>query len=493
MKQLKELFSDTIIYGISSVLARFIGYLLVPLHTGMFQREEYAVVSLVFSAIALFNVFFSLGMESSYIRYGKNRESARSLFKTLQFFLLATSIGFLLIVWLFKPILIPKLGLESQTNIYLMMMGILLFDNLTIVPFAELRLVQKAMLFAILRTANVLVNLGLNIYLIIVLKMGVEAVFISNLVASIFTAITVWLATFKMWKGVWNSEILKKSLKFGLPFVPAGIGYVINEMIDRFYLLEIPHETLISIYGADFTPQDLVGAYSACYKLAVFMLLLVQMYQMAWQPFFMRKSDDKEAPEIFAASFKYFNLAAAGIFLFVSLFSEQIVGLKIPFTNFSLVGTEYWIALPIVPVLLTAYWFQGWYINFSAGIFIAEKTKELAKITLIGAVVTLLMNFLLVPKFGMMGSAFATLSSYFTMAILIYRYSVKSFKVPYNMILSFGIIVISAVAVLLKPYLNNVVSSDLILSALLLIATLAVVTIMTLGVDFVKSRLGLKG
>ncbi len=471
------------------MLARFIGYLLVPLHTGIFQRDEYAVVSLVFSAIALFNVFFTLGMESSYLRYGKDREKARDLFKTLQIFLLGSSVLLLGIVWLFKPLLLPQLGISDGTNIYLMMMGILLFDTLTIVPFAELRLVQRAKLFAVLRTGNVLVNLGLNVYLILVLKMGVEAVFISNLVASILTTIAVWISTYSMWFGSWSNEFLKKSLYFGLPFVPAGIGYVINEMIDRFYLLEIPEETIYNLYGTGFTPEDLVGAYSACYKLAVFMLLLVQMYRMAWQPFFMRKSDDTSAPKIFAESFKYFNLAAAAIFLFVSLFAQQIVALKIPFTGFSLVGEQYWIALPIVPVLLAAYWFQGWYINFSAGIFISEKTKELAKITLIGAAVTLAMNFVLVPLFGMLGSAWATLSSYFIMAILIYRYSVKSFKVPYNLVLSFGVILIAGATVLSKSFFMKFATSEFGVSLALFLVAITIIGILTIGKSLKKVKI----
>lgn len=481
MKQLKELFSDTIIYGISSVLARFIGYLLVPLHTGVFRRDEYAVVSLVFSAIALLNVFFTLGMESSYIRYGKDRDKARDLFKTLQLFLLFSSALLVLAVWLLKPVIEPQLGLANGSEIYLMMIGILFFDTLTIVPFAELRLVQKSVLFAVLRTANVIINLGLNIYLILGLNMGVEAVFLSNLIASAATTAMVGFFTREMWPGGWSKVLLQKSLRFGLPFVPAGIGYVINEMIDRFFLLDIPEETILSLYGTGFTAEDLVGAYSACYKLAVFMLLLVQMYQMAWQPFFMRKSDDREAPQIFALSFRYFNLAAAAIFLFVSLFTRQIVGLKIPFTGFSLVGEQYWIALPVVPVLLAAYWFQGWYINFSAGIFIAEKTGKLAKITLIGAAVTLVMNIILVPLLGMTGSAWATLSSYFVMAALIYYYSVKSYKVPYNMVLSYFAIIISGAAVALKPLLAGIFTSDLLASLVLFAGTIGLLVLLTAG------------
>jgi O-antigen/teichoic acid export membrane protein len=125
----------------------------------------------------------------------------------------------------------------------------------------------------------------------------------------------------------------------------------------------------------EFTPEDIVGIYGACYKVAVFMLLLIQMFRMAWQPFFMRHSDDPDAPRIFARAFLYFNIVAAALYLLVGLFAQEIVAIRIPFTEATLINSRYWAGLEIVPLLLLAYWFHGWYINFSAGIFISEKTK----------------------------------------------------------------------------------------------------------------------
>lgn len=475
MKKLKELFSDTLIYGISSVFARFIGYLLVPLHTGVFPEGQYGIISLVFAAIALFNVVFTMGMESTYIRYGKDRDKAKDIFKTLQLFLLGTSSIFVVLIWLLQPLISPQLGLESGDPVLWMMLGILFFDTLAVVPFAELRVNRRPKLFAALKTGNVLVNLFLNFYLILVLEYGIEAVFISNLAASFLTVIATAVFTLPLYKGSWDQQVLKRALSFGLPFIPAGFGHAINELIDRFFLKGMEPETVQSLYGADYTPDDVVGIYSACYKLAVFMLLIVQMFRMAWQPFFMRESDEKSAPETFSQAFSAFNVAAAAVFLGVALFAEQIVSIQVPYFDFYLVDKEYWSGLQIVPLLLGAYWFQGWYINFSAGIFISENTRSLARITLFGALITIICNIILVPLYGMMGAAAATLISYASMAMLIYYYSTRAYTVPYRLGQGLAVMAISAAALWMEPYLTAYLDSFIISSALLLLISLSII------------------
>jgi O-antigen/teichoic acid export membrane protein len=489
LTKLKELFSDTLIYGISSVLARFIGYLLVPLHTGVFSEDQYGIISLIFAAIALFNVLFTMGMESAYIRYGKDRDEAKSIFKTLQLFLLGSSGLFVLIIWVIQPLITPMIGLESGDPILWMMLGILFFDTIAIVPFAELRLVRKSISFAAIKTGNVIVNLGLNFYLILGLDYGIEAVFISNLAASLLTAIATWLFTLPMLAGKWNTPLLKRALLFGLPFVPAGFGHVINELLDRFFLKSMDPATVEQLYGAEQTPDDIVGIYSACYKLAVFMLLLVQMFRMAWQPFFMRQSDEESAPKTFSQTFIFFNSAAALIFLFVALFTEQIVSIRIPVLDFYLVDEKFWGGLTIVPILLVAYWFQGWYVNFSAGIFISETTKRLPQITLIGAGITIIANLILIPYFGMMGSATATLISYFTMAMVIYYYSTKAFKVPYQLIYGFGVIFVSVGLYYSKSYVLQMGLTDFIASILLMSTGILSVVLLSYIALFKQQRI----
>ncbi|WP_020404265.1 lipopolysaccharide biosynthesis protein [Gracilimonas tropica] len=475
MTKLKELFSDTLIYGISSVLARFIGYLLVPLHTAVFAEGQYGVITLIFAAIALFNVVFQMGMESAYIRYGKDRDKAQSFFTTIQLFLLISSGLLVLAVWLAQPAIAPILGLQVGDSILWMMLGILFFDTLAIVPFAELRLERKSISFAVIKTGNVVVNLGLNFYLILGLNYGIEGVFISNLIASTLTALATTLYTLPLLKGSWNTDFLKKALIFGLPFIPAGFGHAINELIDRFFLKSMDPATVQQLYGPDYTSDDIVGIYGACYKLAVFMLLIVQMFRMAWQPFFMRQSEERSAPKTFSQTFSFFNLAAAGIFLSVALFTEQIVSIKIPILNFYLVDAKFWEGLNIVPVLLMAYWFQGWYINFSAGIFISETTKRLPQITLFGAGITIIANLTLIPFFGMMGSATATLISYGAMAMLIYYYSTNAFRVPYKLVSGFGVMLTATATFYLKPYIMGYGYNEWLVSGTLLILGMLII------------------
>ena len=452
MKKLRELFSDSLIYGISSVLARFVNYLLVPFHTDVFNPARYGIVGLIYAAIAFLNVLFTFGMESAYLRYAADRSSSRSIFKTLQVALLFFSTALALLLWLLLPALLPLFNLGPESSgIILMMIGILWFDTLAIVPMAELRLVRKSLSFATLRITHVIINVGLNFSLILMFDYGIEAVFLANLAASMVVTVMVWIYTSDMLSGEWSSYWMKRAFHFGWPFVLSGIGFAVNEMLDRFLLDQMDPERVVEIYGSGFTPEDIVGIYNACYKLAVFMLLLVQMYRMAWQPFFMRHSDDKESPRLFALAFYWYNAFSAILFLLVALYREQIVAIEIPVLNATLIGSDYWTGLDIVPFLLMAYWFHGWYINFSSTVFIEEKTKVFYKITLTGAAITVVANLLLIPIYGMTGSAIATLLSYATMALVLAAVSRRIIEVPYRLPSAFVLMIASALLVIFEP------------------------------------------
>jgi len=481
LKKLKELFSDTLIYGISSVLARFINYLLVPLHTGVFNTAKYGIIGLVYAAIAFLNVVFTFGMESAYLRYAEDRKEAKNIFKTLQTGLLIFATLLCGVLYLAMPWLLPLLNLQPETSgIFIMMLGILWFDTLSIVPLAELRLTRRSILFAVLKTVHVIINLALNFYLILGLGLSIEAVFIANLLASMVMTFLVWAFTADLLKGAWNSKWMKKAFEFGWPFVPSGIGFVINEMLDRFLLNGMDPENAHRLYGSDITPEDVVGIYNACYKLAVFMLLLVQMYRMAWQPFFMRHSRDSDAKVLFGQAFIWYNVFSAFVFMAVALFKEQIVAIRIPGTEATLIDANYWAGLEIVPFLLLAYWFHGWYINFSSGVFIKEKTKVFYKITLTGAVITIIANLALIPFFGMIGSAVATLFSYGTMATILGLYSKKIMAVPYRLPESFGLMVLIAGLIFGEPYLVEIFNLDWLISKIILLAAGLLITFLYL-------------
>src|SRR5690625_768056 len=190
-------------------------------------------------------------------------------------------------LWLGKPLFLPLMSLaESHAEIYLLMLGILWFDTLSIVPFAELRLARRAWLYATLRIVHVIVNVALNFYLILSAGFGIEAVFLANLVAAVLVSLLVWWVTGDGWSGEFDGGVLKTCLQFGWPFVFSGFGHVTNDMLDRFFLNIMDESTIFNLYGASLTPEDFVGIYSACYILSVYMMLLYQMFRMALDTLF---------------------------------------------------------------------------------------------------------------------------------------------------------------------------------------------------------------
>jgi O-antigen/teichoic acid export membrane protein len=435
LSRLKELLSDTAIYGLSSVVARFLGYLLVPLYTSYFNPAEYGVVGLIFAGFVFLNVLFTFGMESAYIRFATEREGSRNVFRTLQtvLFLAGTALALLMLAgasWI-QPLM--SLQHHDADTLYFLLIGILWFDALSVVPYAELRLVRKSYTYAANKIINVSVNLTLNLWLVAGLGWGIEAVLWSNLAASVITALTLWIITRTQFRGRFDTGILRTALLFGLPYVPNGLGFAVNEVIDRFYLNSMSADAISRIYQVDYTPEDITGIYNACYKLAVFMLLTVQMFRMAWQPFFMKYAKDTDTRVLFGQVFDWFNLLAAVIFLSVGLFVTEIAGLSIPFTErATLIDSRYWAGLQVVPWIMMAYWFQGWFVNFSSGIFIKDQTSKLPAITLVGAAISIAGNAVLVGYLGMMGSAVAKVLTYSVMSLILLHYARKAMDVNYR-------------------------------------------------------------
>ncbi|MCH8568610.1 MAG: polysaccharide biosynthesis C-terminal domain-containing protein [Balneolales bacterium] len=479
ISKIRELFSDSLIYGLSSVIARFINYLLVPFYTLYFTPAEYGIVGLLFAAIVFLNVIYSFGMESSYIRYASisiknnNKQETNRIFTTVQLAILSVATLLTLLLYAFAdPHLLPLMSLnfDGGERLFAMMLVILWLDALSIVPYAHLRIAKKAINYALIKLFNVLLNVGLNLYLVIVAGMGIEAIFISNILASALSLLLLTAFTLPMYKAAPELSLLKPLLLFGLPYVPNGIGFAINEVMNRFFLVRMSPEQIFSIYNTPYTPEEITGIFNACYKMAVFMLLCVQMFRLAWQPFFMRYASDKESPELFARVFLYFNTACAIIFVSISLYTPLIVALEIPVLNGTIIDSRYWSGLHIVPVLLMAYWFQGWFINLTAGIFIREKTITLPKITLYGSVITIAGNMLLVPYFGMLGSAMATLGCYAVMSLVALLYSMKVYPVPYPMRGVITMMIFSIAIVLCDLYLPAQIGlNERILKLILLI------------------------
>ena len=419
-EKLKELTKDTAIYGISTMLGRFLNFILVPFYTNVFSPADYGVVILIYSYIALFNIIFIYGMDAAFLKYSafKDIGDEKDNFSTPFFSVLFTSVFFCgLLVLLNQPIA-GFVELSSNLN-YLIILSalILFFDANAVISFLKLRLERKAKLFSFIKIINIVFNIVLNVFLILKLKWGIEAIFISNLVASVLSFLLLIPTLLKNIKFSFHKVLLKRLLKFGLPYLPAGLGMMLVQVIDVPILEKL-------------TDIKTVGIYKANYKLGIFMMLFVNMFQYAWQPFFLTNAKEENAKELFSKVLTYFTIVGSLMLVMLSLFISDIV--KINFAGISIIGAKYWEGLCIVPVILLAYLFNGLYVVFSAGIYIEEKSIYAPIVTGVGAITNVIANYVLIPQLNIMGAALATLLSYIVMALGYYFVTQKYYKINYD-------------------------------------------------------------
>lgn len=420
LKKLIELSKDTAVYGVSTIIGRFLAFLLFPLYTNVFTPDKFGIYTLVYAYLAFLNVVYIYGMDAAFMKYTSiaEGEEKKKTFSTPYIFVAATAIIFSLMFYLFyKPISV-SMNLDSQYSYLLLyVIGILFFDTITLIPFNSLRLERKTQKFAIIKVANIIINLGLNLILILGFNYGIEAIFISNLVASIFSFIALLPEVLDKLKFQIDLKILKKMMKFGLPYLPAAFASIIVQIIDVPIVERLTNTATLGIYRAN-------------YKLGILMMLFVQMFAFAWQPFFLENAKEKNAKEIFAKVLTIFLVILSSIWIFLSLFIEDIVMIKI--MGRTILGEQFLSGLPIVPIILLAYLFNGLYMNFIAGIYIEEKTKYFPLITGLGALVNVLVNLSLIPRIGIMGAAWATLASYIVMAGGLFLVSQKFYRIDFE-------------------------------------------------------------
>ena len=394
--------------------------MLFPIYTNVFTRIEFGVFTKVYAFLAFINVVYIYGMDAAFMKYTSlaEKEKKKTTFSTPYLFVTGSTSIFTILFYIF---LIPigngiDLPLE-YTNLLIYVIFILFFDTLALIPFSSLRLERKPQKFAVIKITNIVINLSLNIILILVFNYGIEAIFISNLVASIFSFVVLIPEIIKKLQLKIDISVLKKMLRFGIPYLAAAFTSMMVQVID------VPIVEKL-------TDTATLGLYRANYKLGIFMMLFVQMFNFAWQPFFLENAKEKNAKELFAKVFTLFLIISAVSWAFLSLFVENIVQIEI--AGRTLLGREFLEGLSIVPVILLAYLFNGLYMNFTAGIYIEEKTKYFPLVTIAGAAVNVAVNFSLIPTLGIMGAAWATLASYVVMAGGLFIVSQKFYKIDYE-------------------------------------------------------------
>ncbi len=435
----KSLFKQTMIYGLATVLPRMISFLLNPLYVHSLPKNEFADVSIIFAYLVFFNVVLSYGMETAFFRFYNSEKNKTSVTATTTLSILYSTIFFLIIAFLFRQ------SLAQITNINVTYIEftifILVFDALTIVPFSKLRAEKKPNLYAILKIGNVIVNLLLTVFFLIFLpkiiatnsnsicqfiylkNFQVGYIFLSGLVASLLTFLMLLPNYFNL-KGQFDTKLWKKMMAYGLPILIAGIGFAINEHFDKI-LLDKLH-----------VPKSEIGAYAACYKIGMFMVLFRTAYTLGIEPFFFSHAENQNAPQTYATITKYFVILGSFILLFVIVFIDFLKIVLVP-------NESYWSAIKVVPLIVLANFFLGIYTNLSVWYKLTNQTKMGAYISLIGAAITLLLNFLLIPYFSYYGSAIATIAAYGSMMFISYYLGQKYYPIPYDKIKIFGYLTIS--------------------------------------------------
>jgi O-antigen/teichoic acid export membrane protein len=420
-ESIKRLTRHSAVYGISTILGRAIGFLLLPIYTHFLPTEAFGVASLVFAYLGIMTIMYSLGIDSAFLRYyilaGSDREK-RVIFNTGMGSILVTVAGLSLLGILFaEPLAARLLDAATYKNVMLLAAGILFFDAMAALPFLLLRAEERSTLFVALKMANAIVNVALTYFFIVRLGRGVAGIFEANLISSAFTFLTLLPVAAKRLGLTIRRTVYVELLKFGLPYLPSTLAVAVVDLIDRFILEQL-------------TDLDTVGLYSAGYKLGTFMNLLLAAFRFAWHPFFLSTSKEPDAKSIFARVLTLLLLVCASCFLAISLFIDELVRFRLG--SFTLFGPAYWNSTAVVPMVLLAYIFGGAYLIFIVGIHLEKKTSYLPFITGLGAIVKIAATYALVPLWGMAGAAWGTVAAYFAMTAALYVVAQRLYPIAYE-------------------------------------------------------------
>ncbi|MBP6424388.1 MAG: oligosaccharide flippase family protein [Flavobacterium sp.] len=428
----KSLFKQTAIYGLATVLPRMLSFLLVRLYTGILPTGEYGEVSIVLSWMVFFNVVLSYGMETAFFRFYNSETDKENVIATSTISIFWSSIIFLFGALIFRGTLASLANVEVQYVTYAI--WILVLDALVIVPFSKLRANQKPMLYAIIKIGNVAVNLALNLFFLLLLpKIAASSpnsfignlyvanyeigyIFVSFLAANLLTLL-VLSPNYLFLTRKFDAVLWKKMMRYGLPILVAGIAFAVNEHFDKI---------LLGYWLPENVAKSEVGAYSACYKLGLFMVLFATAFRLGIEPFFFSHSKSENAPQTYAMITKYFVIFGSLILLGVIVFADVLKFLLLH-------DKSYWEAMKVVPLIILANFFLGIYNNLSVWYKLTDRTKMGAYISIVGAILTLVLNYLLIPKFSYYGSAIATIVAYGSMMFISYVMGNKYYPIPYDM------------------------------------------------------------
>lgn len=441
---IKALAGQTVIYGMGTIVPRLLNYLLVPLYTRVFVAGVYGQITDLYAWIAFLLALLTYGMETTFFRYTQ-KENPDKVFNNIVSCIMFTTTIFLVLYFVFYKNFAHLIKYEHNTQ-YVLFLGIIVaLDAITAVPFAKLRRNNKAKLFTLIKIANVTLNIGLNLFFLLVIPetaltisekvFGSQAglliwVLISNVLSSLLSLILL-LPQFKNFHFELDKNLIRPMLAYSLPILLISLVGMVNEVADKIlikFLTTVPDAATLSALGMTGEEYALrqLGIYGANFKLAVLMTIFIQMFRYASEPFFFGKAKDRNAPELYAKVMTYFVIFCLLIFLGVMLYMDILkyfVGEE---------GSDYHEGLVIVPIVLIANMFYGIVFNLSIWFKLTDKTFSGTVISIAGALVTLLCLFVLVPRIGYIGAAIAHLGCYTVMMLVSYFWGQRVYPIPYQ-------------------------------------------------------------
>jgi O-antigen/teichoic acid export membrane protein len=445
MTAIKRLAGQTAIYGIPTVLGRVLSYLLVWLYTRVFLPGEYGTVNVFYAYASFLMVVLTYGMETTFFRFHEQEKERDKVLSTAIISLIITSGIFLFLTSFFSKGLAIWIDYPNHPEYVRWFAWILALDALSAIPFASLRAQNRPARFAWVKMTNIFLNIFLNVFFLVLCPFilthypdslsgnfitkiyrphwGIEYIFLSNLAASAITLVML-LPQISGIKWKIDPDLWKKMLFYTFPLLFAGMAGIVNETFDRLLLRYL-------------LPKDIatyqVGVYAACYKISILMTIFIQAYKYAAEPFFFAQAKEKDAKLVYAKIMDYFIIVVSLIFLVTMLYLDDII------MPLLVGGKEYWEGKGVIPVLMMANLFLGVYYNLSIWYKLTGKTSWGAWMSIVGAVITLVLNFWWIPLsadhliYGYYGSAWATFICYGSMMILSYLIGQKYFPVRYNL------------------------------------------------------------
>jgi O-antigen/teichoic acid export membrane protein len=432
VNEVRTLAKQTAIYGFGTIVPRFLNYGIVTFfYTRIFTKAQYGVITELYAWMVLLLIILTYGMETAFFRFSQNKDNYEKVYSTSLLSLLLTSTAFLILVNIFIGPVSAALNYKDNHDYIRMFAAIVAIDAFAAIPFARLRRENRPIRFSIIKIANVVITL-LAILFLLVIAPGIYEkshgwfrhvynpdykvgyVFMANLIGSAATLLML-LPYIILKKPVFDRTILTRLLNYSFPLLITGLSGSINDTLDKVILRRMTGEE---------TGLATVGVYGAGYKIAVLMALFIQMFRFAAEPFFFERAKYENAKETYSFVMKYFIIIMLLVYLVINLY---ISGIQL------IIDKDFRGAITVVPIVAMGYLFYGIYINHSIWYKLNDLTRFGIYITLIGAVITILINVLLIPVYGYMASAWAHVASYGSMIIVSFILAEKRFKVNYNM------------------------------------------------------------